>query len=105
MAGIQWTDEEIKLGRQLLAAKAKDSEFRSRLGRSKVAAQTRILYNATSVERYLLTELYPRPVVPDELLEDRDRRAAAPLSLTAWLCGDPPSGYSALDRRQREARS
>jgi hypothetical protein len=98
MTGKPWTDDEIELARQMLAARAKDSEFRSRLGRSKSAAQTRILYDATSVERYLMAE--PRPQVPAGLWDDRDRRASTRLSLTAWFCGDPPPGYSALDKRQ-----
>ncbi len=37
---------------------------------------------------------------PDDIMADRDRRHAAPKTLTAWLCGDPPPGWSALDRRQ-----
>ena len=99
-----WTVEELELARQMLAARAKDSEFRSRLGRSMKAAKTRILYDASSAERYLMADLYPRPLVPDELLEDRDRRASARLSLTARFCGDPPPGYSALDQRQRQVQ-
>lgn len=37
---------------------------------------------------------------PDSrLLADRDARVAVPLTLTQLICGDPPPGYSALDRR------
>jgi hypothetical protein len=37
---------------------------------------------------------------PDEaLLAEAAIRAAAPRSLSAMLLGDPPKGYSALDRR------
>lgn len=38
-------------------------------------------------------------VVPDEVLFDRDARARAPRSLTAWFMGDPAPGWSSLDRR------
>lgn len=39
------------------------------------------------------------------LVEDAANRAVAPRSLTAWSFGDPPPGYSALDRRNAaEAR-
>lgn len=38
--------------------------------------------------------------VPASVLEDRDRRAdLPPRDLTAAFFGDPPVGYSALDRR------
>jgi hypothetical protein len=38
-------------------------------------------------------------------LAERERRQAAALrqSITAKLCGDPPPGFSALDKRQRPA--
>lgn len=36
---------------------------------------------------------------PAEVLAERDARALAPRSLSALLLGDPPRGYSALDRR------
>ena len=39
------------------------------------------------------------PRATPELFEARDRRYAAPLSLSAYVFGDPPAGYSALDRR------
>lgn len=35
-----------------------------------------------------------------DLIEDAMRRSSAPRSLTAALFGDPPVGFSALDRRQ-----
>lgn len=35
-----------------------------------------------------------------EMLADRDKRYyATPRSLTSWVMGDPPPGYSALDRK------
>jgi len=43
----------------------------------------------------------PRMVVPHDVLADRERRlSTAPASLTAAAFGDPPPGYSALDKRQ-----
>lgn len=35
-----------------------------------------------------------------ELIEDAQRRSLAPRSITSAFFGDPPVGYSALDRRQ-----
>lgn len=41
-----------------------------------------------------------RVFVPEEVTADRDRRLAIRRDLTAEFFGDPPRGYSALDRRQ-----
>jgi hypothetical protein len=38
-------------------------------------------------------------VVPDEVMAERESRLSAPRSLTALICGDPPVGFSALERR------
>lgn len=36
----------------------------------------------------------------EDILAERDRRASAPArNLTGAICGDPPVGFSALDRR------
>lgn len=42
----------------------------------------------------------PRPVPPVEVAAERDRVAAARVSLTAELMGDPSPGRSALDRKR-----
>jgi transglutaminase-like putative cysteine protease len=42
-----------------------------------------------------------RERVPDEVLIERNKRMMAPRSLTAWFCGDPAPGHSALDRREK----
>lgn len=39
----------------------------------------------------------------EEILAERDRRVATPRTIGAWLLGDPPPGYSALDRKQVQA--
>lgn len=40
-------------------------------------------------------------VIPEGVIADRDARLYARdrTSVTAFLCGDPPPGFSALDRR------
>lgn len=40
----------------------------------------------------------PQPIPPDFVLAERDRRLSAPMTLTMLLTGDPPVGFSALDR-------
>jgi hypothetical protein len=43
-----------------------------------------------------------RPVVASlDLLEERARRLSVPRTITGIICGDPPPGYSALDRMRR----
>ena len=37
---------------------------------------------------------------PPEVIEDAQRRSLAPRSITSAFFGDPPVGWSALDRRQ-----
>lgn len=37
--------------------------------------------------------------IPDDVVADREARLTAPRSLTAAMLGDPPRGFSALDRR------
>ena len=38
-------------------------------------------------------------IVPPEVLAERDACLKTPKSLTAWICGDPPPGRSALAQR------
>ena len=40
-----------------------------------------------------------------DILAERDRYLSAPRTLTQSLLGDPPPGYSALDRKRQEART
>jgi hypothetical protein len=46
---------------------------------------------------YSTTASRPAP----ELIADRDRRLAISRTITAAICGDPPFGYSALDRKRQ----
>lgn len=41
----------------------------------------------------------PAPKPPQSVLFEREQSLLAPRSLTAALCGDPPAGRSALDKR------
>ena len=45
----------------------------------------------------------PVRVIPVEVFIDRAERESAPRSLTNCICGDPPPGWSALDRRTQGA--
>ncbi|MFK4647189.1 hypothetical protein ABIF96_005763 [Bradyrhizobium ottawaense] len=43
--------------------------------------------------------------VPEEVLQERNARLIAPLTITGIICGDPPIGFSALDRKLAEVRA
>ncbi len=49
-------------------------------------------------------KLAPR-TYPAEVFIDRAERERAQRSLTGVICGDPPPGWSALDRKQQEVRA
>lgn len=101
MSGKRWTKEETELARRMIAEKAPESEFRQRLGRGKFSAYQRLYLVDYPKEGWasLGLPVAPRVEVPDDVLADAGRRTSAPRPLTAWLCGDPAPGQSALDKR------
>lgn len=42
------------------------------------------------------------PTLTPDMAAERDRRLLAPRPLTAWVCGDPPPGFSELDKRRNQ---
>jgi hypothetical protein len=107
----RWTPEQEQLAREMMATGASAEEFLLKLGRTKDAAYQRLYSKRCADGSY--TRRKPRklsaqsfqmadPVAarPNaELLVAAIARTNAPRSITAWLCGDPPPGYSALDKR------
>jgi hypothetical protein len=75
------------------ARRALDPIYRKQRNHSTNTNQKRLMAKPVKIS------LDPRCVVPPDLWIDRDRRMEAPTTLTALLCGDPPPGYSALDKR------
>jgi hypothetical protein len=99
----KWTKEELELARRLLKERKPDSEFRKLLGRSKAHAQRVVLYTPELLNhdrRALDLSIEPRIDVPPHVRADANRRAMAPRTLSAWICGDPAPGQSALDKRR-----
>jgi hypothetical protein len=43
--------------------------------------------------------------VPHDVIIERELRLAAPMSVSAFVLGDPPTGFSALDRKLAEVRA
>lgn len=106
----RWTPEQELLARELMAAGASAEEFLAKLGRSKDAAYQRLYFHRRTAADWSYRRRKPRGVsfqLADpvsarptaELLEDAKARANALRPITAWICGDPPPGYSALDKR------
>lgn len=91
---MKWTAEETELARTMVKANAKNAEFVTALGRSKLTAKQRldrVRYRGTLAKRT------PPPMfhIPAEVLEERERRRLAPQR----AFGDPPVGFSSLERR------
>jgi hypothetical protein len=97
MSGRPWTEAEVTALIDLMNEGVTFVAAGERLGRGAVAARRK--WVSLGTERIGSTEA--RTVaVPEQCLADRDRRSAAPQRtlIGAWV-GDPPVGYSALDRR------
>lgn len=111
-----WTDEETELARAHYTRAISPADFFRLVGRTKDAAGRRLEY----IDRPEVREKHLRKMqmyrdaakasgvmnvaarkvdAPPELIEEAARRAKAPRSITASIMGDPPPGFSALDRR------
>ena len=57
-------------------------------------------YNLTKTTKAIKRGLGKREPIPDAVMIDREARYAAPQTLGGMLLGDPPPGWSALDKRE-----
>lgn len=117
-----WTEYETARAREYIAADMRPAIFLQKTGRSIQTARAHIKYIddpayrqrcVDSTMRYRKTyerrvpsdlpTLYgrtePAPAIPPSVIDEAKRRLAAPKTLTGWICGDPPIGFRALDRR------
>lgn len=96
---IRWTAEEEARLSELLRQRVKPKDIAAIMGKT-----ARAVYNKTQYMREptlsIKVESALRHEPSPDLLEDRDRRMTARRSLTAYVLGDPPIGWSALDKRQ-----
>jgi len=116
-----WTEQEDTTLRDMKARGAINEEIGAVLHKGRCAvSKRRVFLNATPEEQQTRRKkraaykryeraVYscrinagPKPVedprASAEALAFRDARLLAPRTLTGWLCGDPPIGFSALDR-------
>lgn len=113
----RWKKEEDQKATSMAATGNTAGEIADATRRTIGAVKSRLRYLGLSNERRLaesrlreasrkpvirmkIAHLYERaPVVPPEVTEDRNQRGRAARDLTGVLMGDPPRGYSALERR------
>ena len=60
----------------------------------------RLKWNLTKTTKAIKRGLGKREPIPDAVMIDREARYAAPQTLGGMLLGDPPPGWSALDKRE-----
>lgn len=118
----RWTDEQLRRLRQLHEAGWAYKEIADDLGCNIERVRGRLAWDKKTSEQLAArrarinklrrgeetsSRIHPtydtvagRPK-PEQLAE-RDRRRAAPRTLTQEFFGDPPAGYSALDRKRAE---
>ena len=116
-----WNEEDTAKARILIARNAPPEDFMSEIKRTKGASKSRIEYldnpncrdrkyesvrrsrlkcldGPTEPPRRYTTRAAGMPI-PEHVLADAAARSNAPRTLSAMLLGDPPIGFSALDRR------
>lgn len=104
-----WNDQDTALAAKLIAAGSDNATFLNVLGRSKRSARERLRYikarkphserSMRSSPNIHCRDYSKRVDVPDAVIQAAVLRQLAPRSITALFFGDPPTGYSALDRR------
>lgn len=99
----EWTEEEFARAVALRAAGHSYGAIDKMLGRRYGSSGQKLTYlctysTVTKLPPYTTALLIP----PAAVIADRDHRInLQPQSVTAALMGDPPAGYSALDRRNQ----
>ena len=91
-----WSAQQVEQAKMLCEQKASEELFVRLTGHSKKAAYNKLnrARYSHAVGHYVMTET--RISVPDDVIEDRNRRLMAQKSLTATLLGDPEPGRAKL---------
>lgn len=90
---VHWTEKDEKLCRDLIDAGFSRQHIAALIGRTEKAIR-----NKMCAPRSIKVHAMHRAA--EDLLRARDMRLQIkPRDLTAFLCGDPLPGYSALERR------
>lgn len=113
----RWTKEDDEVATSMKAKGRSTAVIAHALRRTSVAVRSRMRYLSLTDEQRTrewrakearrdavvptrIAHIHERaPTIPPEVIEERNQRYLAARSLTAILMGDPPRGYSALERR------
>jgi hypothetical protein len=102
--GKWWSPEEWA---KLVALKATGKQWVQigrEMGRSPSSCSSKFAYECHASARDQCLPMVVHLDIPAEVIADARRRMEAPRTLSAMFFGDPPQGFSALDRMQnREA--
>ena len=95
-----WTVAETELAFELVGRRASEEECRAAVGRGRMACIARVDRVRSEAKRATAGRTDTRPQrVPEHVFERaRIRASAPPRDLTGLVMGDPPKGYSALER-------
>jgi hypothetical protein len=95
-----WTEADFQHAKKLRAAGLSDELIGRAMNRSMLSVRNKLGYR--TIRKATGEPVSGSMRVSPSLLTERDRRAAAreQLDQAGRLFGDPPPGYSALDRRR-----
>lgn len=97
-----WAPAEIAIARRLIEEGANDEQCIKAVGRNRHACWMKLDNDRKrAASAAFVREANPRP--KPEMLAEASRRSLASKSITAFVCGDPAPGMSALDQRENRA--
>lgn len=109
--GDRWTPEEWQEAKRLRMLGKPYWWIAFTLKRATLTVQQKFkreaekLRNGPVTSRERIDRIERPDFIPAAAIDDRDRRAVMePRDLTAAFCGDPPVGYSALDKLRKAGR-
>jgi hypothetical protein len=94
--GVSWSIKELQQAVRMKRQGATCADIAVALGRSAAAVEAKFKYWGKRRVNVPIAHLIERPTSTIE--EQIKRNAARHRDLTGAICGDPPIGYSALDR-------
>jgi hypothetical protein len=95
---MSWSMKEFQHALRMKRQGATCADIALALGRSAVAVEAKLKYCGKARVNVSIAYLIERPTSAVE--EQVKRNAAHHRDLTGAICGDPPVGYSALDRKR-----
>ena len=95
---ISWSMKEFQQALRMKRQGATFADIAVALGRSTVAVEAKLKYCSKARVNGSIVRLIEGPASAVE--EQVKRNAAHHRDLTGAICGDPPIGYSALDRKR-----